>query len=162
MDKEQSNVNNHDDNHDDDLAEDEPNSKKHPTMSYDDVEPDEDEEDSESEDPNDIWQKVKHLDAEKAESPLDVELDLAAETLNEQDITDDPVRIYLHEIGRVQLLTASDEKNLAKQMEEAKYVSIVKQVFSQQYGRPQGVADTVAAIFRKLLEAYPVIPVIQE
>ena len=40
------------------------------------------------------------------EAPVDLELDISPEQLEEQDIADDPVRIYLHEIGRVHLLTA--------------------------------------------------------
>ena len=40
----------------------------------------------------------------------------------EADITDDPVRMYLREIGKVNLLNAQGEKDLAKQVENGKII----------------------------------------
>jgi RNA polymerase primary sigma factor len=45
--------------------------------------------------------------------------------INEDESTDDPIRMYLHEIGRVRLLTGKDEKVLAKKMELGKYANDV-------------------------------------
>ena len=44
----------------------------------------------------------------KIKSPKDSELEIPVEQLEEQAIVDDPIRMYLHEIGRVHLLTAVD------------------------------------------------------
>ena len=41
---------------------------------------------------------------------------------NDADITDDPVRMYLREIGKVNLLNAQGEKDLAKQVENGKII----------------------------------------
>jgi RNA polymerase primary sigma factor len=98
---------------------------------------------------DEFWTKAKHFD-EKGEGALDLELELPAEEMVEQDITDDPVRIYLHEIGRVHLLTADDEKNLAKQMEEGKYIAGIKQEYAQKNGRQPSGADIVLAILHNL------------
>jgi len=54
----------------------------------------------------------------KPEPAFTIEPPSSIEALDQQEIADDPVRIYLHEIGRVHLLTANDEKTLAKKMEE--------------------------------------------
>ena len=43
-------------------------------------------------------------------------------SINEADITDDPVRMYLREIGKVNLLNAQGEKDLAKQVENGKII----------------------------------------
>ena len=58
--------------------------------------------------PSKLWHEVKHLEIEKPESVA--ELETPPEQVGEPDIADDPVRIYLHEIGRVHLLTAADER----------------------------------------------------
>ncbi len=100
-----------------------------------------------------FWAKEKHFD-EKGEPVLDVDVELPVEELAEQDITDDPVRIYLHEIGRVHLLTADDEKNLARQMEEGKYIAKIKQDYAQKNGRPPSGTDIILAILHNLAH-YP-------
>ncbi len=47
----------------------------------------------------------------------------AAETM---EVLDDPVRMYLREIGRVRLLTSADERKLARQLEGGKHLLGVK------------------------------------
>ncbi len=47
----------------------------------------------------------------------------AAETT---EVLDDPVRMYLREIGRVRLLTSADERKLARQLEGGKHLQGVK------------------------------------
>ena len=127
------------------------------------VPPDTDEEleGEEAAEGDEFWSKVKHFD-EKGEPALDLEIELPAEEMVEQDITDDPVRIYLHEIGRVHLLTASDEKNLAKQMEEGKYIASVKQDYAQKNGRQPSGIDIILAILLNLGQSPQLIPQFQE
>jgi RNA polymerase primary sigma factor len=98
---------------------------------------------------DDFWSKAKHFD-DRGEEALDLDLEIRDEEMVEQDITDDPVRIYLHEIGRVHLLTASDEKNLAKQMEEGKYIADIKQDYAQKNGRQPSGTDIIIAILQNL------------
>ena len=38
---------------------------------------------------------------------------------------DDPVRMYLREIGQIFLLTGADEKHLARQLEERNHISAI-------------------------------------
>lgn len=144
----------------DDMPEDGLEAKKQ-EVRYRGHEPDEDIEDERTEEPGEIWQKVKDFEEDRDED-LDMDIDLSADELTEQDITDDPVRIYLHEIGRVHLLTAEDEKNLAKQMEEGKYLNSIRQEYTQQNGRPPAAPDTIAAILRKLAESFPLVKLLQE
>lgn len=56
------------------------------------------------------------VDAVIAENPNAKEIDLEA-TISKNIAVDDPVRMYLKEIGKVPLLTADEEKELAKRME---------------------------------------------
>ena len=110
---------------------------------------------------DEVWPKAKHLETKKSSS-LEIGIDMSSEELSEQDITDDPVRIYLHEIGRVHLLTADNEKTLAKQMEEGKLINDVKQDYLQQYGRQPSAGDTITAMLQKLANTAPLIHLIRE
>ncbi|MDO4869622.1 MAG: RNA polymerase sigma factor RpoD [Bacillota bacterium] len=57
------------------------------------------------------------VDAVISENPNAKEIDLEA-TISKSIAVDDPVRMYLKEIGKVPLLTAEEEVELAKRMEE--------------------------------------------
>lgn len=59
----------------------------------------------------------------------DIEMDTEIESM---DIIDDPVRMYLREIGRVKLLTAKDERQLARKIEDAKYISKIRKELQSQ------------------------------
>ena len=69
---------------------------------------------------------------------------------DDQEGIDDPVRMYLREIGRVLLLSASDEKRLARQMEEGKFVESVEREFLEEFGRPPTAGETYLGLFRSL------------
>ncbi len=77
------------------------------------------------------------------------ERDAIAE-FDDQEGIDDPVRMYLREIGRVTLLSAADEKRLARQMEEAKFVEAVEREFLEEFGRPPTAVETYLGLFRSL------------
>jgi len=62
----------------------------------------------------------------EAKTAVDLEIDTAIEALEEQEVGDDPVRLYLHEIGKVNLLTADNEKTLAGKIEEGKRISEIR------------------------------------
>jgi len=90
------------------------------------------------------------------------ELEIPLEPLGEQEIVDDPVRIYLHEIGRVHLLTARDEQLLAKRIEVGKRITEIKQDYLQRYGREPSATETVLAMLEELGQASTIIHVLQE
>jgi RNA polymerase primary sigma factor len=120
------------------------------------IESDEELESGEIPEADELWVKSKD------DVDLDVDIELPAEEIAEQDITDDPVRIYLHEIGRVHLLTAQDEKSLAKHMEEGKYVNIIKQEYTRKNGRQPSATDILLAILQDLGQAAELVRLLQE
>ncbi len=81
--------------------------------------------------------------------------------VEEQGIVDDPVRMYLHEIGRVSLLTAQEEKKLAQKMEQGKRIREIKKAFEGEYGRPPSAGETVLYMLRELGEAADIIRLLQ-
>jgi RNA polymerase primary sigma factor len=73
---------------------------------------------------------------------------------------EDPVLMYLHEIGRVALLTANDEKMLASKLEEARYLVEIDVLRSQQHNRyPLGVGTTIY-LLRHLTRQWPIVKIL--
>jgi RNA polymerase primary sigma factor len=98
----------------------------------------------------------------KLKSTEDIELDPSIEQMEEQEVADDPVRLYLHEIGKVQLLTAKDERILAQKIEEAKRIREIRQAFQEEYGRHPSVTEVVLAMLREIGQSSNVIRLLQE
>lgn len=90
------------------------------------------------------------------------ELEIPIEQLEVQEPVDDPVRIYLHEIGRVALLTAEDEQLLAKKIEAGKHITEIKQDYLQKYGREPSATEIMLTMLRELGRASTIIRLIQE
>ncbi|HTY82427.1 MAG TPA: sigma-70 factor domain-containing protein, partial [Dehalococcoidales bacterium] len=110
--------------------------------------------------PDEMWAKGKEFELGKED--IDLELGMPGEEIAEQDITDDPVRIYLHEIGRVHLLSAEDEKNLARHMEQGKYVTRIRQAYSMKNGRQPSAVETITVILQELSAAAPLVAALED
>ncbi|MBF8267897.1 MAG: rpoD [Dehalococcoidia bacterium] len=93
-------------------------------------------------------------EAEGIASEAEGEMEPAAE-LETPDMIDDPVRMYLREIGRVRLLTARDEKSLARKMEGGIYIGKLEAELTSPDGRPPKAHETVLLLLRRLGEATP-------
>lgn len=83
-------------------------------------------------------------------------------TPEEHDAIDDPVRVYLHEIGKVTLLTAKDEKILASKLEESKCLEKIDDFYFQQYGNAPSAADIIIYVLRHLFQHEHIIDVLIE
>ncbi len=108
------------------------------------------------------WREVEHLDIEKPGAEVSVEVEMPLEPFAEQEVADDPVRMYLHEIGRVQLLTAADEKVLAKRVEEGKHISKIQQDWEQRYGKSPSATEIIITMLKNLGQASSIIRILQE
>jgi len=78
------------------------------------------------------------------------EVEKEAVPLEEQEGIDDPVRMYLREIGKVYLLSGADEKRLARQMEEAKHLDHIEKRWLAEKNR----LPTGQEILLTLIEQY--------
>jgi RNA polymerase primary sigma factor len=81
---------------------------------------------------------------------------------DDQGIVDDPVRMYLHEIGRVPLLTANDERVLARKMERGKRLREIRRQCLEEYDRPPSATKVSLCMLKALGQAEALIHLIQE
>ncbi len=80
----------------------------------------------------------------------------------EADGVDDPVRMYLREIGRVNLLTAEDERFLSRQMEEGNWIRDFEEDWRNQKGRYPNAIEVTIYLLLQLESLLPEIAVIAE
>lgn len=99
------------------------------------------------------------------EEDLSVEQDVKLALLDAGDepgIVDDPVRMYLHEIGRVLLLTAEDEKILAQKMEAGKRIKEIKENCVLKSGRTPTATEIMLCMLRDLSKLINILHLLQE
>src|SRR5215212_1203310 len=71
--------------------------------------------------------------------------------------TDDPVRMYLREIGRVPLLTADHEVSLAKRMERGECLMHVMDRLEERYGFTPPPEVICLELYESLVQIWPVL-----
>ena len=130
---------------DDKQVEDEPTDEGLNEEDFLEVGPSEDElEDMPDEVDEEILQADETLELEKdaiiPKVPVAEETGVPVAILEEQEVADDPVRMYLHEIGKVQLLSAAEERMLAKKIERGKHITRIKQAWLKKHVK-KGLTD---------------------
>ena len=66
------------------------------------------------------------------------------------EIIDDPVRMYLREIGRVDLLKAPEERELARKFEGKRYVENLEEKLSADDGTPPRAREIIGHMLKKV------------
>ncbi len=89
----------------------------------------------------------------KAKAEADAAEEEAAQDLDGAELIDDPVRMYLREIGRVTLLTAADERRLAQALGSGKHVEKLEKDIATETGRPARASDLVRAFLLRIRES---------
>ncbi|MBE0415737.1 MAG: RNA polymerase sigma factor RpoD [Dehalococcoidia bacterium] len=80
----------------------------------------------------------------------------------EQEVIDDPVRMYLREIGRVSLLSANDEKLLSSMMEKNRHIKRIEGDWSARFGTPPSAAEVMIALLEQLCHSSALIALLGE
>jgi RNA polymerase primary sigma factor len=78
------------------------------------------------------------------------------------DLIDYPIQVYLREIGRVQLITANDERVFAGKLEKARYLRKIEKLYFKQYNSYPSTEDVIIFLLRHLLAAQPLIDILTE
>jgi len=94
---------------------------------------------------------------ETAEEEPDWEPDLG-----DAEVLEDPVRMYLREIGRVHLLTSKDERVLARKMEGGKHIFSLEAELRGDTGRPVPAWEASIVLLERLVEATPLVAALGE
>ena len=123
---------------------------------------DEEEEELEPDDTSSVAERVAAI-REKALSDLtavdaeDVGTDLSdwEEGFEGVEVLDDPVRMYLREIGRVQLLTSKDERVLARKMEAMNRIMEIRADLAGPDKRPVRAISIVLVLLENLSKQTP-------
>ena len=91
-------------------------------------------------------------DGEGAEEEPDWE-----SSLEGTEVLDDPVRMYLREIGRVHLLTSKDERVLARKMDGGKHLFSLESELRDGSGRPVPAWEISLELLQRMVEAAPLV-----
>ena len=82
--------------------------------------------------------------------------------LDLEEMIDDPVRMYLREMGRVSLLNAREEKQLARKMEEGRYITKIEGEWLNRYGQFPSPVDVAIAVLTLLEQSSHFIVALEE
>ncbi len=107
------------------------------------------------------WVEPSAMDLEKPEA-AELEPEIPLERLEEQEVIDDSVRMYLHEIGRVPLLTGGDEKKLAKQMEEGRRYTEINNDWLKKHGKLPTPCEIAIIILQEIVLGKDIIQAMQK
>ena len=105
----------------------------------------------------DIWSEPDLKLAGDADEEREVAA--AGMTLEDQEGIDDPVRMYLREIGKVFLLSAADEKHLARQMEEGQHIEAIEHTWREENGFAPTAVEVALTLFEQLNQLRPVLDI---
>jgi RNA polymerase primary sigma factor len=78
------------------------------------------------------------------------------------EVLDDPVRMYLREIGRVRLLTSADERSLARKIEGGKHLEGLRKELEELEGRPARPWEVAAGLLKRMVNHEPLVKSLSE
>ena len=80
--------------------------------------------------------------------------------IEEHEMLEDPVRMYLREIGRVSLLKRADERLLARKMEARKHLRRMEHIFEDRVGCAPAAHEVIMTMMQRITEAKPLLQLI--
>jgi RNA polymerase primary sigma factor len=108
-----------------------------------------------------IVEDVAHDEEPTADELEREEPSLAPLEADEPELGEDPVHLYLHQIGRVQLLKASDEKIIARRIEIGRRISEIERKLQKQ-SLSTDASQIYLEIVRELGQSWEIIHKLQD
>jgi RNA polymerase primary sigma factor len=105
---------------------------------------------------DETWEEESEI-GEPDSGPIPEEADLELEV-----VADDPVRLYLKELGRVALLSAREEKVLARTLEEGAFLARIEGEWIEEHGRSASPVDIAVAVVARLGRVDPIVTAVEK
>ena len=83
-------------------------------------------------------------------------------SLEDHEVIDDSVRMYLREIGQVPLLTAAQERQLSGNIERRRHLAKLEDAYFKKYRTQLPAVDLTADLIVRLVRAYHILEIIRE
>ena len=99
------------------------------------------------------------MEEEPTQDELEAE-EIDAEDVNPDIDPENPVRMYLHEIGQVPLFNRHKEQMLSRNMDGQKYLRAVQTELSNSKGSPPEAWETTQGLLQRLIKAAPLLDAI--
>ncbi|MFC1944481.1 sigma-70 factor domain-containing protein [Chloroflexota bacterium] len=96
-------------------------------------------------------------EAEEAELKVSSRAEAIPPRLGLEEMIDDPVRMYLREMGQVSLLNAAEEKLLARHMDEAKQLRGIAREYTASHSEEPKPVDIAIAMLEGFCQDAPII-----
>ncbi len=134
----------------------------------DEVEKEEKEEEEEEEEEKllDIEEDIEppyiEVEEEKEVEEEGDTIDWEAPTLELEEMIDDPVRMYLREMGQVPLLHSEDERMLARKMDMSKRLKQLEKSWQETYSVPPSTMEVVMIILQEISQIFPFLDALKE
>jgi len=92
------------------------------------------------------------------QSAIEADIEKAwQQSLDSAEMIDDPVRMYLREIGRVSLLKAAEERVLALKMEASTHILGLEDQLTSPEGRSPRAWELILEFLRRICDAEPLV-----
>jgi RNA polymerase primary sigma factor len=113
--------------------------------------------------PGSLWSGARDLERGNEEALAELEeIEEPLHHLEERNVIDDSVRMYLREIGRISLLNAGEERVLARQREEGRRIGEIKENWLKKWSTDPSSAEIMLVIVKDLCESTYVIDLIRK
>ena len=78
------------------------------------------------------------------------------------EMSEDPVRMYLREIGATPLLTFKEERELSRKLEGKKHLVALEEEFNEKGGRSPLPWEVTGVLLRRLVDSAPLLAALEE
>ena len=83
-------------------------------------------------------------------------------SLEDHEVIDDSVRMYLREIGQVQLLTAAEERKLSSAIERGRHLAKLEDGYFRKHRIELSAVELTVDLIGRIVRTYPVLDVVRK